>query len=212
MCVFIDYQNTYMRAREAFGDPTTEHDYTFGQVFPRRLAVLLRQRAEEKGFDRELVDVRIYRGEPDAQRSSKGQAACQRQVRFWREQAAVTVITRPLHYRIVGKDSGEPRWEAREKGIDVRIAVDLVRGALNDEYDVAVLFSADSDLVPAAEAVLDSGKWMEFAAWKADGAHAPHLRVPGRRTWCHFLTRQDFDLVQDRTDYTVPFPEQPFGG
>lgn len=40
MAVFIYYQNTYMRAREVFGDHSTLHDYTFGQVFPRRLAVL----------------------------------------------------------------------------------------------------------------------------------------------------------------------------
>ncbi len=44
LCVFIDYQNTYMRAREVFGSAATRQDFTFGQIFPRRLGVLLRQR------------------------------------------------------------------------------------------------------------------------------------------------------------------------
>jgi hypothetical protein len=51
--VFVDYQNTYMRAREAFGDESTRNDYTFGQIFPRlsprRLGIRLRQMAEDGG-------------------------------------------------------------------------------------------------------------------------------------------------------------------
>lgn len=122
----------------------------------------------------------------------------------------MSAITRPLHYRPIRWEAGAPvEWEPREKGIDVLLAVDLVRGALNDEYDVAVLVSADSDLVPAAEAVLDSGKWLEFAAWIPDTGYAPHLRVKGRQTWCHFLTRRDFELVSDRNDYTRPVAGQP---
>jgi uncharacterized LabA/DUF88 family protein len=36
----------------------------------------------------------------------------------------------------------------REKGIDVKIATDLVAAALDDKYDIAILVSSDSDLVP----------------------------------------------------------------
>jgi uncharacterized LabA/DUF88 family protein len=36
----------------------------------------------------------------------------------------------------------------REKGIDVKIATDLVAAAIDDKYDVAILVSSDSDLVP----------------------------------------------------------------
>jgi len=41
----------------------------------------------------------------------------------------------------------------REKGVDVLIAVDLVRLAAENKYDVAILFSGDADLVPAIETV-----------------------------------------------------------
>jgi len=36
----------------------------------------------------------------------------------------------------------------REKGIDVKIATDLVAAAIDDKYDIAILVSSDSDLVP----------------------------------------------------------------
>lgn len=40
---------------------------------------------------------------------------------------------------------------SREKGIDVKIAVDLIAGALDDKYDTAIVVSSDSDLVPAID-------------------------------------------------------------
>jgi uncharacterized LabA/DUF88 family protein len=36
----------------------------------------------------------------------------------------------------------------REKGIDVKIATDLVAAALDDKYDAAILVSSDTDLIP----------------------------------------------------------------
>jgi len=205
--VFIDYQNTYMRAREAFGDPNT-NAFTFGQILPRQLGSLLREKGEAVDPNRELTEVRVYRGEPDAQRSPTGQAACQRQLRFWEAQAGVTPISRPLHYRPTAWDGyGKPTaWEAREKGIDVRLAIDMVMGAARDEYDVAVLVSADTDLVPAVEAVFEMGKRVEVAAWKPDVGWLSRLRVPGRPLWCHMLKRVDFQRVRDDADYTRPVP------
>jgi uncharacterized LabA/DUF88 family protein len=210
--VFIDYQNTYMRAREIFGDASTRADFTFGQVFPLRLGVLLRQKSEDAGKNRVLTQVRVYRGEPDAKRNPTGQAACQRQVRFWKAQNAVKPFTRALDYRPIAWDhySGKPTdWEVREKGIDVLLAVDLVKGAVADDYDVAILMSADTDLLPAAEAVIDLGKWIEFAAWRPDQGYASHLRLDGRKSWCHQLRRHDYEMTQDRCDYTRPIPGVP---
>lgn len=39
----------------------------------------------------------------------------------------------------------------REKGIDVKIATDLIVGAVDNQYDVAIIVSSDSDLVPAID-------------------------------------------------------------
>jgi len=42
-------------------------------------------------------------------------------------------------------------WRSREKGIDVKIAVDLIAGALDNKYDTAVIVSSDTDLIPAID-------------------------------------------------------------
>ncbi len=39
----------------------------------------------------------------------------------------------------------------REKGIDVKIATDLLVGAFDNKYDTAIVVSSDSDLVPAID-------------------------------------------------------------
>ncbi len=39
----------------------------------------------------------------------------------------------------------------REKGIDVKLATDLIVGAVDDQYDTAILISSDSDLLPAVD-------------------------------------------------------------
>ena len=39
----------------------------------------------------------------------------------------------------------------REKGIDVKIATDLIVGAIDDKYDVAIVVSSDADIVPAID-------------------------------------------------------------
>jgi uncharacterized LabA/DUF88 family protein len=208
--VFVDYQNTYMRARATFGD-SGPNPYTFGQIFPRRLGVLLRMKGAVLDPTRDLSEVRVYRGEPDARHSPTGQAACQRQLRFWAAQAAVLPVTRPLNYRAVAWDGeGRPaQWEAREKGIDVLLAIDMVMGAFRDEYDTAVVVSADTDLVPAVEAVLALGKRVEVASWRPDVGWGSRLSIPGRNLWCHWLDRVDFGRVRDDTDYTRSVAGEP---
>lgn len=39
----------------------------------------------------------------------------------------------------------------REKGIDVKLATDLIVGAVDNQYDTAIVVSSDSDLVPAID-------------------------------------------------------------
>lgn len=42
---------------------------------------------------------------------------------------------------------------SKEKGIDVKIAVDLIMGALDNKYETAILVSSDTDLIPALDLV-----------------------------------------------------------
>lgn len=48
------------------------------------------------------------------------------------------------------------RW--REKGIDVKLATDLIVGALDNKYDTAIVVSSDSDLIPAIDWVRNRTK------------------------------------------------------
>jgi uncharacterized LabA/DUF88 family protein len=64
---------------------------------------------------------------------------------------------------------------SREKGIDVKLAIDLLMGAVEDRYDVAVLVSSDTDLVPAIEwARSQCRKRVEYV-----GFFFPELEQPG---------------------------------
>lgn len=46
-----------------------------------------------------------------------------------------------------------PDKSFHEKGVDVRLAVEMIRFAREDKYDIAYLLSSDTDLVPAVEEV-----------------------------------------------------------
>lgn len=50
-----------------------------------------------------------------------------------------------------------------EKGVDVRIAVDMLTMAVNDLYDTSILVSGDADFADAIEAVKNLGKHVEVA-------------------------------------------------
>lgn len=45
-----------------------------------------------------------------------------------------------------------------EKGVDVQIAVDIVRGSIKKEYDKFYLISSDTDLLPAIRTAKDEKK------------------------------------------------------
>jgi uncharacterized LabA/DUF88 family protein len=157
--VFIDYQNVYHGARGAFGQKDDHPNV--GHVRPWGLGVLLRQLGEAVDPARTLEQVAIYRGEPTTRSHPLLQAAFQKQVAAWSSLAPkLDVTTRPLRYNATRWDhSGKPiEWDkGEEKGIDVLLALGLVLGAIRDEYDVAVVVSGDTDLVPAIDATLDVG-------------------------------------------------------
>ncbi len=52
----------------------------------------------------------------------------------------------------------------REKGVDVKIAIDLVVGAIDDLFDTAILVSSDTDLIPAIKYARHKGKQVEYVA------------------------------------------------
>jgi uncharacterized LabA/DUF88 family protein len=194
--VFIDWQNVYKGARDAFH--RGQGSGRLGNVDPLRLAQRLMQATPRT---RELVDVRVYRGRPDPSRDPYGFTANQRQQIAW-ERAGITVVQRPLRY-----PKAWPAERAQEKGVDVALAVDFVMLAVTGVYDVGILCSTDTDLKPALEAVVALGRnrqpHCEVAAWASSQA-VPRLRITGARLWCHYLGMGDYLGMVDPSDYTTP--------
>ncbi len=52
--------------------------------------------------------------------------------------------------------------EIREKGVDVKIAIDLVIDGIEDKYDTAIIVSSDTDLIPAIKYIQSKGKNVEY--------------------------------------------------
>lgn len=59
-----------------------------------------------------------------------------------------------------------------EKGVDVQIAVDLLKGAYKNLYDLAYLVSSDSDLLPAITEAQSAGKTVMYVGFKHQISYA----------------------------------------
>ncbi len=190
--VFIDYQNVHLSALSQF-HPYGTHPAK-GHVNPLKIGqeLVLKRR-----YGGELAGVHVYRGSPVPDYQPGAAAANDRQAAVWTSHDLVTVHRRPLNYR------GWPDQPPREKGIDVKLSIDFVRMALTGAYDVGILFSRDTDLMPALEAVRDlTSVHVEVATWS--GGYTSRLQYPGtNQPWCHYLNREFYDLVRDDRDYSL---------
>ena len=53
-----------------------------------------------------------------------------------------------------------------EKGVDVQIAVDMVKGAIKNEFDVCYLISSDTDLLPAIKIAKEENKKIIYVGFE----------------------------------------------
>jgi NYN domain len=188
--VFIDYRNMYHRAHDAFYANEASH---YGNFKPLGLARLLT--AER---DRELAGVHVYCGIPAQRRDRKGYDIMQRRTAAWKndDPDLVDLHLRTLRY---------PPPEGREKGVDVELATDLVAYALDNAYELAIICSVDSDLVPAIELVQRrlENVAIECVGWEAvAGYEAPEpLDIPGGGVMRRMIDLQSFEHIADRTNF-----------
>ena len=76
--------------------------------------------------------------------------------------------------------------------------------AQRNEFDVGVIFSEDTDLIPALEAVaeLHGPQSCESATWSPDDRSPHPLLLPHARLGrVHLFDRDHYDKVADLTDY-----------
>jgi len=138
---FVDGQNLFHEAQRAFG-----YDFPNYDILP--LATMV---CAARGW--QLIEVRFYTGVPGPGDDPFWNTFWQRKLRAM-SQRGVQTFSRSLRYRsetleLPDGTSHTYRF-AQEKGIDVRIAIDALRGAYRKEYDVAILFSLDQDLSEVA--------------------------------------------------------------
>jgi uncharacterized LabA/DUF88 family protein len=189
--VLLDWQNIYNCAREAFG---LESASSFeGNVYPLKLANHL---ASGVGPNRSLQELRIYRGRPDNAKSRKSYDAWQSQAAAWKGTCGDRLIPRYRDLRYRGN-------EVVEKGIDVWLAIDLVKIAMEQDVDRVVVVSSDTDLVPALELAVElrGEEFVEVAGWDGRADAAPILNVAG--VVQRGLTKSHYERFRDDTDYNV---------
>ena len=227
----IDYENVRLGARSRFannkavdqrvrsGGRFDFHPWKLGEVI---CDVLSRQRSGRKV---KLVEVRVYcaealDGEPRKRQQSQKDA--------WRyppgvdlDAVKVVVVDPPRQRAHEAHPTMAERKGNVEKEIDTSMAVDLVVGAASrsTEFDIAILFSHDSDLIPAVEDTLEresDERSLEVHCagweWKAEDLEdvaeekTPlRFRLPKGRL--HYLTAVDYSVVADGYPYQAPMDE-----
>lgn len=197
--VFIDGQNFYSDCRDVFGHGET-HPHLLGREICK----------PEFGPDRLLKEVRFYTGIHTPERNVRMNSYMQKRLAVMK-QNEITVFSRPLKYsQAFIEDRNNPGhcikvWKGREKGVDVRIALDMVMMAFNGEYEIASLVSRDSDLDEAIRDVYKireiTGKWLAVE----NVVCVPPVGSPLKRL--HLARRpikidhDIFDRIRDDTNY-----------
>ena len=192
---FFDGQNLFRHAKDAFGHHHPNYD-------PVKLAAAV---CAAKGWT--SVGVHFYTGVPEAERSPKWHGYWMRRLTEM-SRAGVEVTSRRLRYRHerVRLPDGTDHYVPvqREKGIDLRLGLDVVRLARNGELDVAVVFSQDQDLAEVALEVRDiaraQGRWLKIVSAFPHGERATSARGINRTDWFR-MDREFYDACLDPRDY-----------
>ncbi len=74
-----------------------------------------------------------------------------------------------------------------EKGVDVQLAIDMLVGAYENQYDTAIMISSDTDLLPAVKKVRQLHKTVEYIGF----IHQPSIALKNQASSSRLLTRKD---------------------
>ena len=193
--VFIDGQNLFHGAKEAFGYPFPNFDV-------KKLALEVCSR---KGW--QLQQVRFYTGFPDSSDNPFWN-------HFWTAKLAqmgregVHVFSRPLRYRnqsiVLPDGTASTILVGQEKGIDVRLALDVISLAWQGDYDVACIFSQDQDLSEVADEIRGisriASRWLHIASAFPFSPVSRNKRGINSTDWIK-LDRTIYDICIDPRDY-----------
>jgi len=144
VAIFIDGSNFYYKLR-AFGISNATY-FRYGDF------------ASWLANGREIMDKRYYVGVVRAKENDeKGQKMRRNQRKLFNN-----LSSKKCGFIIERGYLMENDGVFHEKGVDVKIAVDILVGAYENLYDVAILVSSDTDLIPAIEKARTLGKEVEY--------------------------------------------------
>lgn len=192
---FIDGQNLFHSVKSAFGYTYPNYD----------VKVLAQSICAVKGW--QLDQVRFYTGVPDSADNTMWNG-------FWAakllamSRQGVWTFSRPLRYRnqTVKLPDGSTHafLAAEEKGVDVRIALDVIRLAHRRDYDVALVFSQDQDLSEVASEVrvisTEQARWIKIASAYPVSPAARNKRGINSTDWIQ-IDRAAYDACIDPRNY-----------
>ncbi len=196
--VFVDVQNIHEGLKVAFSVPP--HKFTAGQFQPMGLGRLLISKAPAAEAW-QLREVRLYAGRPSSVLQPGSAAAHARQASAWAA-AGATVRARDLQY------IDWPNRAPRQKGVDVELATDVFRLA-GTGYDIGIVASLDTDIIPAIEAVYEARAMADTPRICVVGYEGSPRRLRladsrGRGLYCFYISAADYAEIHDPTDYTKP--------
>ncbi len=192
---FFDGQNLYRHAKEAFG----HHHPNYDPV------ALHKAVCDQFGLRRTLT--RFYTGVPDKVHGGWWADYWNNRV-LALKRAGVVVTTRPIRYRdktVYDANGNEiVSTVPQEKGIDVRIALDMVLLAVKKQYEVAILFSQDQDLNEVVTDLFEISKVQQrpikvICAFP-DSPDASSRRGVEKTEWFK-MDRSFYDACLDPRDY-----------
>ena len=180
--VQFDGQNLFHLAKNAWG-PGSPYEY------PSYDVVKLAEALVSMKTGRNIEEVRFYTGVPN--RASRATLNG-----FWMNKL------KHLESQGVQVYRGKVNYGGQEKGVDVSIALDLVRATYEQRFDVSIIVSQDSDFGPAVllakQIASEQGRTLEFES-AFPVSHGSKRGVPGT-TWVH-IDQATYDACHDPTDY-----------
>lgn len=191
---FVDGQNLYQHAKDAFGHHHPNYD-------PVKLhnAVCATQ-----GWTPNLVC--FYTGVPSHNEDPMWAGYWSNRI-LAMKRAGIAVTTRPIRYRkekITIGNQEEIVTTPQEKGIDVRLSLDIVSRARTQQFNVGVIYSQDQDLSEVVEEVkkisIEQNRWIKLACAFPFGPSATATRGIDKTEWIR-MDQAFYDACLDPRDY-----------
>lgn len=192
---FVDAQSLFHAARQAYGSFYPDYD-----------PILLAQKiSAQMGW--ELQQVRVYTSVPSTEENEYWNRFWMNKLRALEHQGAMTwwkswkTRKRPVH-QPDGRTTMMP--VSIEKGIDLRMALDIVQRAHSKAFDVALVFSQDQDFADVADEIRaiarEQDRWIKIASAYPYSSASRTFRGIDRTDWIQ-IERELYDQCLDPRDY-----------